>query len=174
MVRPRRGFTERMPIRDVDIGKRYEGTVERLTNYGAYVDIDAERLAFLHVAAIWGRRSRETLEKVRIGGRFWVNVDDVDEIGPHIRLKARGRHHTESQKDGPLGELARREGDEQADGQQVGRLSSGGGVREMKRKIRMVQMKRAIRMKPLRIYMNERLKMTCARTWSCCQKISPT
>ena len=93
--------------------------MERLTNYGAYVDIGAERLGFLHVAAIWGRRSSETLEQVRIGGRVWVNVDDVDEIRSHIRLKARGRHHTELQKEGPLGELARMKDDDQADGEEV-------------------------------------------------------
>ncbi|CDF37351.1 unnamed protein product [Chondrus crispus] len=108
-----------MPIRDVEIGKRYEGTVERVTNYGAYVDIGAERLGFLHVAAIWGRRPRETLEQLRIGESVWVNVDDVDEIRSHIRLRARGRRHTELRKDGPLGELARMEGDDQADGQEV-------------------------------------------------------
>lgn len=106
MVKPKRGFVERMPVRHVEIGTRYDGVVERVTNYGAYVDIGAERLGFLHVAAIWGRRPRETLDNMRIGQEICVHVDDVDEIRSHIKLRARGKAHKELRKDGPLGAIA--------------------------------------------------------------------
>lgn len=106
MVNPNMGFEGRLKVSEVDIGKRYEGFVERVTNYGAYVDIGAERLGFLHVAALWGRRPRETLDFLRIGQPIWVHVDDVDEIRSHIKLRARGKGHHELRKDGPVGELA--------------------------------------------------------------------
>lgn len=106
MVKPRGNVADRVPVSDIVIGQRYEGTVERVTNYGAYVDIGADRLAFLHVAALWGRRPRETLDTLRIGRPIWVNVDDVDEIRSHIRLRARGRADTILEAEGELGELA--------------------------------------------------------------------
>lgn len=106
MVNPNLGFEGRMKVGEIEIGLRYDGFVERVTNYGAYVDIGAERLGFLHVAALWGRRPRETLNYLRIGQKICVNVDDVDEIRSHIKLRARGKGEHELRKDGPLGELA--------------------------------------------------------------------
>lgn len=106
MMKPKRGFVERVPVRDVEIGTRYDGVVERVTNYGAYVDIGAERLGFLHVAAIWGRRPRETLDNMRIGQELCVHVDDVDEVRSHIKLRARGKGDRELRQDGPLGRMA--------------------------------------------------------------------
>lgn len=111
MLKPTRGFVERMPVHDIEIGKRYEGIVERVTNYGAYIDIGAERLAFLHVSAIWGRRPRQTLEYLRIGQKLWAHVDDVDEIRSHIKLRARGKGHRELKENNPLGGLAQLDDD---------------------------------------------------------------
>lgn len=85
------GFSGRSKVTDVTVGSRVEGVVARVTNYGAYVDIGAERHGFVHVSALWGRRPRETLENMRLGRNIWVHVAEVDEVKSFIRLRARGR-----------------------------------------------------------------------------------
>eukprot|EP00171_Calliarthron_tuberculosum_P001140 IDg1140t1 len=50
-----------------------------------------ERLAFLHVNSLWGRRPRDTLGELILGRPIWVIVADVDEVRSFIRLNARGR-----------------------------------------------------------------------------------
>lgn len=91
MIQPPLGFDNRVPVSHIEVEKRYRGVIQRVTNFGAYVDIGAERMAFLHVSALWGRRPRETLEFLRIGSKIWVAVKDVDEIRSHIRLSARAQ-----------------------------------------------------------------------------------
>lgn len=86
-----RGFSGRLAVKDVIVGERYEGRVVRVTNYGAFVDIGAERHGFVHVSALWGRRPRETLEDLRLGREIWVHVEEVDEVKSFITLRARGR-----------------------------------------------------------------------------------
>lgn len=97
-------FTERIPISEIKLGERYEGVVTRITNFGAFVDIGAERRGFVHVSCLWGRRPRETLDHLRLGRRIWVHVDEVDEVRSFIRLRARGRVEDEPlEKDSELG-----------------------------------------------------------------------
>ncbi len=99
---PVAGPKARTKISDIVIGKRYEGHVARVTNYGAYVDIGAERHGFLHSSCLWGRRPRETLDELRLGRPIWVVVEDVDEIRSHIKLNARGRAHVPLDGDGKV------------------------------------------------------------------------
>lgn len=105
MVKPKLGFENRMPLSDINIGSIYDGFVERVTNYGAYVDIGSERLGFVHVSALWGDKPRETLEFLRLGDKICVLVDDVDEIRSHIRLRARGRDGEALVKDTDVADL---------------------------------------------------------------------
>lgn len=93
---------ERKPISEIELGKRYEGHVVRITNFGAYVDIGAECNGFLHVNRLWGRRPRETLDELVLGRPIWVVVADVDEIRSHIKLNARGKAHNALDPDGKV------------------------------------------------------------------------
>lgn len=90
----------RKAVADIEVDKRYEGHVVRITNYGAYVDIGAERNGFLHVNRLWGRRPRETLDELVLGRPIWVVVADVDEVRSHIKLNARGKAHVALDADG--------------------------------------------------------------------------
>lgn len=99
MIKPTMGFEGRTKISDVSVGTRHHGIVERVTNYGAYVDIGAERLAFLHVSGVWGENPRETMEYMRLGDQVWVHVIGVDETKGHLRLFARGKDHERLTKD---------------------------------------------------------------------------
>ncbi|KAI0559011.1 S1 RNA binding [Gracilaria domingensis] len=99
MVKPHMGFEARMKVTEVEIGGRYHGVVERITNYGAYVDIGAERHAFLHVNSLWGECQRDTLDYLRLGQKMWVHVAEIDVQKSHVRLWARaagGRPLTET------------------------------------------------------------------------------
>lgn len=91
MIKPTLGFDNRISLSQINIGTTYQGFVERVTNYGAYIDIGAQRLGFLHVSALWGTQPRDTLEFLRLGEQIRVHVDDVDEVQSHIKLRARGR-----------------------------------------------------------------------------------
>lgn len=92
MIKPHLGFESRIKVKDIVEGGRYQGVVERITNYGAYVDIGAERQAFLHVAGLWGTLPRETLDYLRLGQKIWVHVVNVDTQRNHIRLWAKGEN----------------------------------------------------------------------------------
>ncbi|CAN8071153.1 unnamed protein product [Agarophyton chilense] len=91
MVKPHLGFESRMKVTDVEVGGRYHGVIERVTNYGAYLDIGAERHAFLHVTGLWGDSQRDTLDFLRLGEKAWVHVVDIDVPKSHVRLWARAR-----------------------------------------------------------------------------------
>lgn len=91
MRRPVKEVPARIPIGEVQVGGRYQGVVARITDFGAYVDIGAEQLAFLHINAMWGRRPRDTLDELTLGRSIWADVMDVDEVRSFVRLNARGR-----------------------------------------------------------------------------------
>eukprot|EP00178_Gracilaria_changii_P015499 TRINITY_DN433_c0_g1_i1.p1 TRINITY_DN433_c0_g1~~TRINITY_DN433_c0_g1_i1.p1 ORF type:complete len:498 (+),score=72.74 TRINITY_DN433_c0_g1_i1:7421-8914(+) len=105
MVKPHLGFESRMRVNEIEINGRYQGIIERITNYGAYVDIGAERQAFLHVTALWGDCQRDTLDYLRLGQEVWVHIADLDIPKSHIRLWARavdGRELTETNDVSPV------------------------------------------------------------------------
>ena len=93
----------------MEVGRRYEGIVTRVTNFGAYVDIGCERLGFLHVHSLWGRRTRDTLDSLRVGRPIWVYVDDVDEVLSHIKLTARGKASKPLSEHGDPGNEAKKQ-----------------------------------------------------------------
>lgn len=99
-------YDQRVPVKALEVGKRYQGIIARVTNYGVYVDLGAERQGFLHVSALWGRRPRQTLESIRLGRPIWVHVDEIDEVRSFVRLRARGLRPDEPLDDkGPVGAL---------------------------------------------------------------------
>lgn len=91
MIKPHFGFGARGKVADLTVDSRCIGVVERITNYGAYVDISAERFGFLHVAGIWSLRPRDILENLKIGQKIWVQIADIDVPRSHIRLWARAK-----------------------------------------------------------------------------------
>lgn len=81
----------RMPLADLVVGSRVCGTVRRVSNFGAYVDVGAAMDGFVHVSQLYGRRPRWTLEELRLGQELWVVIDEVDVGRSAIKLRARGR-----------------------------------------------------------------------------------
>eukprot|EP00186_Timspurckia_oligopyrenoides_P000359 CAMPEP_0182441160 /NCGR_PEP_ID=MMETSP1172-20130603/114_1 /TAXON_ID=708627 /ORGANISM="Timspurckia oligopyrenoides, Strain CCMP3278" /LENGTH=262 /DNA_ID=CAMNT_0024635323 /DNA_START=129 /DNA_END=917 /DNA_ORIENTATION=- len=83
------------PLSEFSVGQEIEGTVLRITNYGAYLDAETEVDAFLHVSKLWGRRPRETLERLQIGQSIRVSVVSVGP-GKKLEVGARSRYEESS------------------------------------------------------------------------------
>lgn len=103
MIRPPLGFDGRFSVADIAIGSRHNGRVHRVTNYGAYIDIGAERMGFAHFADLWGRRPHETLQYLRIGQKITVAVQNVDTVRSHIQLIARDVRNAPLELESPVG-----------------------------------------------------------------------
>ncbi|GAB0494524.1 hypothetical protein MMPV_005818 [Pyropia vietnamensis] len=99
LLRPRPSVASPLPqaargrtrLEDLVVGSRICGTVRRVSNFGAYVDVGAAMDGFVHVSLLYGRRPRWTLEELRLGQDLWVVVDEVDVSRKAIKLRARGR-----------------------------------------------------------------------------------
>ena len=102
MRRPLKVGVTRTKISDLELGRRYEGIVERVTNFGAYVDIGTERPAFLHVRNLWGRRPRDALDELTLGRTIWVDLLSVDEAKSYLTVSARGAGSVPLDKDGKV------------------------------------------------------------------------
>lgn len=93
MVEPVLGFEkERITVDKLIVGQRVEGAVQRITNFGAYVDIGCVRLGFVHVKCIWGRRPKDTLMGLKLGQKITTRIIEIDGVKSYIKLLARGKH----------------------------------------------------------------------------------
>lgn len=92
MLPPALGFEgPHTAIKDVKLGARVTGVVQRVTNFGAYIDAGFERHAWIHVRKFWGRQPCETLQGLKLGQKVYAQVVDVDEVRSYVSLTARGR-----------------------------------------------------------------------------------
>ena len=68
-------------VREIEVGGVYEGTVTRLMNFGAFVDVGCGKEGLLHISKI----SKERIEKVesvlKPGDKVTVKVYEIDEQG---------------------------------------------------------------------------------------------
>jgi ribosomal protein S1 len=71
---------------DLKPGKNYQGSVVRLENFGAFVDIGAERHGLVHVSEMRDDYVRDPAEVVSVGDTIEVRVLDVDRKKRQIRL----------------------------------------------------------------------------------------
>jgi polyribonucleotide nucleotidyltransferase len=68
-----------------EIGKVYHGTVRRVENYGAFVEILPGTDGLVHISELAPYRVRETTDIVKEGDEVDVKVIDIDETG-RVRL----------------------------------------------------------------------------------------
>ncbi len=73
---------------EVEIGKIYRGTVRRITDFGAFVEILPGQEGLVHISKLADYRVARVQDVVRVGDEILVKVTDVDEMG-RINLSRR-------------------------------------------------------------------------------------
>ena len=71
---------------DVEVGKKYEGKIARIMNYGAFVEMDGEKEGMIHISKLSTKRVEKVEDVVKLGDEVVVEVIKVDEKG-RIDLK---------------------------------------------------------------------------------------
>ena len=77
-------------IRDLEVGELVTGTVQRLTTYGAFVDIGMERDAMLHVKEMSDGYVARPEDVVKVGDEIETRVIGVDSRRGRIDLSLKG------------------------------------------------------------------------------------
>lgn len=77
-------------IRDLEVGELVTGTVQRLTNYGAFVDIGLERDAMLHVKEMGDGYVAKPEDVVKVGEEIEARISGVDARRGRIDLSLKG------------------------------------------------------------------------------------
>lgn len=67
--------------RDLQKGEVFEGTVKRLMNFGAFVEIVPGKEGLVHVSEMSTEYVKDPADVVEIGQKVKVNVKEVDEMG---------------------------------------------------------------------------------------------
>lgn len=71
---------------NVEVGKKYEGTVASISSYGAFVDLDGIVQGLLHVSEISWNRNANVNEILEQGQKIEVTIKDVDKENKRIKL----------------------------------------------------------------------------------------
>ncbi len=77
-------------IRDLAEGELVTGTVQRLTNYGAFVDIGLERDAMLHVKEMGDGYVAKPEDVVKVGDEIQARISGVDARRGRVDLSLKG------------------------------------------------------------------------------------
>ena len=67
--------------REIEAGKIYDGTVTRITNFGAFVDLGAGKEGLLHISKISNKRVEKVEDVLAIGDEITVKVTEIDNQG---------------------------------------------------------------------------------------------
>jgi len=82
-----------------ELNKTYMGTVQRITDFGAFVEIMAGTDGLLHVSEIANHRVKDVRDELKEGQKILVKVINIDPTGK-IRLSRKALLQEEAQKAG--------------------------------------------------------------------------
>ena len=68
-------------VRDVEVGGIYLGTVTRIMNFGAFVDIGGGKEGLLHISKISSKRVEKVEDVLNVGDEVTVKVTEIDNQG---------------------------------------------------------------------------------------------
>ncbi|MBM3332384.1 polyribonucleotide nucleotidyltransferase [candidate division WOR-3 bacterium] len=68
-------------VEEVEVGKIYEGTVTRLMNFGAFVEVLPGKEGLVHISQLGPERYNRVEDAVREGDKVWVKVVEIDDMG---------------------------------------------------------------------------------------------
>ncbi len=93
-------------IRDLAAGELVTGTVQRLTSYGAFVDIGMDRDAMLHVKEMGDGYVAKPEDVVKVGEEIEARIVSVDPRRGRIDLSLKGLRPSQAQY--PVEEMSSR------------------------------------------------------------------
>ena len=67
--------------KDIEVGGVYEGTVTRIMNFGAFVDIGGGKEGLLHISKISSKRVEKVEDVLSVGDEVTVKVIEIDNQG---------------------------------------------------------------------------------------------
>jgi polyribonucleotide nucleotidyltransferase len=68
-------------VAEVEVGKLYEGTVTRLMNFGAFVEVLPGKEGLVHISQLGPERYNRVEDAVQVGDKVWVKVVEIDDMG---------------------------------------------------------------------------------------------
>jgi polyribonucleotide nucleotidyltransferase len=68
-------------VRDVKVGEKFLGTVTRVADFGAFVEILPGKEGLVHVSKLTTRRLKSAKESVKPGDKLLVEVLEIDNLG---------------------------------------------------------------------------------------------
>ena len=63
---------------EVEVGKVYEGTVKRIMNFGAFIEILPGQEGLLHISKMAKERVEKVEDVMNIGDKVTVKVTEID------------------------------------------------------------------------------------------------
>ncbi len=82
--------------RDIKKGMKLKGTVERIENFGAFINIGSERPGLIHVSEMSHDYIRSPEDVVKIGGEVEVQILNVDRKKKQIKLSMKALQDDEA------------------------------------------------------------------------------
>ena len=67
--------------KDIEVGGVYEGTITRIMNFGAFVDIGGGKEGLLHISKISSKRVEKVEDVLSVGDEVTVKVIEIDNQG---------------------------------------------------------------------------------------------
>lgn len=71
---------------NVEVGKTYTGTVNSLSEYGAFVDIDGVIQGLLHISEMTWERDKKPKDILKVGQEIKVSIKELDKENKRIKL----------------------------------------------------------------------------------------
>ena len=81
-------------VRDIEVGKIYEGTVTRIAPFGAFVDLGGGKEGLLHISKISSKRVNKVEDVLAVGDIINVKVTEIDNTGKiSLNMKDLEKHN---------------------------------------------------------------------------------
>ena len=84
--------------RDIEVGGIYLGTVTRIMNFGAFVDIGGGKEGLLHISKISKERVEKVEDVLKVGDKITVKVYEIDHQG-RVNLTRKDLEETKAEKE---------------------------------------------------------------------------
>ena len=84
-------------VREIEVGKIYTGTVTKIMNFGAFVDVGCGKEGLLHISKISKERIKKVEDVLKVGDKVTVKVQEIDDQG-RVNLTMRDLENNEKEE----------------------------------------------------------------------------